>query len=167
MKRVVIIGCPGAGKSVFANKLHNKTKLPLVHLDFYYHQKENDYYNNKEQWVKRVEKLIAADSWIMDGNYTSTFDLRFKRADTIIFFDMPRRLSFYRVLKRRIEYRNKQRTDMPSDWKEKANAEFLKYVWQFSKTTRPKILAQLQKNKDKEIIVLQSPRQAQKYLDSL
>ncbi|MEY8605912.1 hypothetical protein [Muribaculum intestinale] len=32
MKKVIIIGCPGAGKSTFARKLSAKTGLPLYYL---------------------------------------------------------------------------------------------------------------------------------------
>lgn len=167
MKRVAVIGCPGAGKTTFTRKLHEKTGLPVIHLDFYYHQKKFDFYNNREAWISCVEKLINEDSWIMDGNYSSTFEQRFKRADTIIFFDYPRRISFYRTIKRRIEFRNSHRAEMPSDWKEKADKDFLKYVWNFNRDSRSRITEQLKKNKDKNIIIFLAPKQAEDYLRML
>jgi adenylate kinase family enzyme len=167
MKRIAIVGCPGAGKTTFAGKLAKKTKLPVIHLDYYYHQAKYDYYNNKSAWITRVEQLIGQDEWIMDGNYSSTFELRFKRADTIIFFDLPRRTSLYSVVKRRFQYRNKQRQEMPSDWKEKANLEFLRYVWSFNGAPRQQLIALLAQVKDKEVIVFTNRTQAEKFLAKL
>ncbi len=167
MKRVAIVGCPGAGKTTFARKLSEKTKLPVVHLDFYYHQQKYDYHNNRDAWIKRVKKLIQQDSWIMDGNYSSSFVPRFKRADTIIFFDFPRRTSMHGVVKRRIQYHNKLRVEMPSEWKEKANLEFLKYVWNFNKSDRGKILTAIKEAGDKNVIVFKNRKQANDFLKEL
>lgn len=167
MKRIAIVGCPGTGKTTFAFKLAKATKLPLVHLDYYYHQTEHDYYHDKQAWIKRVEALINQDKWIMDGNYSSTFDSRFQRADTIIFFDFPRRIALYGAIKRRIYYRNKQRQEMPSDWKEKANLEFLKYIWNFNRKHRQKTVTAMAKAKGKEIIVFTNRAQTEEYLRHL
>lgn len=167
MKRVVIIGCPGAGKTTFARKLTKKLALPLIHLDYYYHQKESDYYNDKGAWIKKVEELIRQPKWIIDGNYSSSFEQRFARADTILFFDFPRRTSISGVMKRRVYHRNKLREDMPSDWKEKANWEFLRYVWKFRGDSRNTILKALEKHKDKTIHTFKNRAAAEKFLNNL
>lgn len=164
MKRIAIVGCPGSGKTTFARQLAQKTGLPILHLDFYYHDSEQDYYSNKEEWFARVRGLIKQDLWIMDGNYGSTMLERFKRADTVIFFDVSIWTSIHGVVKRRIQYRHKQRKDMPSDWKEKANWEFMKYVWNFRKENRAKILSLLEQSAGADIVVFQSRREANEYL---
>lgn len=167
MKRIVIIGCPGSGKTTFTRKLAAKIKLPVIHLDFYYHQTKHDYCNNNEAWVAQVKKLVKQDSWIMDGNYNSTIETRCKRADTIIFFDFPRRKSLYGVIKRHIHYRNKLREEMPNDWKEKANLEFLIYVWKFRKHSREVPLKAIEYNPHADLVVFTNRRQADNYLNSL
>lgn len=167
MKRVVVIGSPGAGKTTFVRKLADKTKLPLIHLDYYYHDTNKDYYHSKEAWIARVQKLMAGDSWIIDGNYSSTIPERFKMADTIIYIDIPRRVALYRVLKRRIQYRSKLREDMPADWKEKANWEFLKYVWGYNKAYRPMIADELEKHKEKMVYILKNSKQVKNFLKGL
>lgn len=167
MKRIAIVGCPGSGKTTFTRKLAAKTKLPVIHLDFYYHQTKHDYYNNTEAWIATVKELIKQDAWIMDGNYNSTIEARFKRADTIIFFDFPRRKSLYGVVKRRIQYRNKLREEMPSDWEEKANLEFLIYVWHFRKNNREETLKAIADNHDKDLITFTNRKQANEYLDKV
>lgn len=115
MKRVAIVGSPGAGKTTFACKLHQKTNLPLIHLDYYYHQKKYDYYNDKDAWITRAKKLTQQPEWIIDGNYSRTMDQSFKNADTIIFLDYSRALTMSRVLKRWIKKDGHK--DIPEDLK--------------------------------------------------
>ena len=167
MKRVAVLGCPGSGKTTFARKLAAKTGLPLIHLDFYYHQTEHDYLHNETAWTAKAKQLISQDSWIMDGNYRSTIDLRLKRADTIIFFDFPRRKSLHGVIKRRIQYRNKRREEMPSDWQEKANLKFLLFVWRFRKNNRVKTLKAIEASSGKNIIMFTNRKQVNKYLSAV
>jgi adenylate kinase family enzyme len=166
MMRVVIVGCPGAGKTVFARKLVVKTGLPLVHLDYYYHDKSKNYETDKTAWTKKVESLVAKDRWIMDGNYSSGFPIRFKRADIVIFFDYPRRLVLYRMFKRRLIYQFKRRTDMPAGWREKIPWKFLKFVWNFNKNYRHRITDILYSDDQKNTVVFRSPADADQYLNN-
>ena len=88
-ERVLVLGCAGAGKTVFAQRLAMVTGLPLVTLDREYWQPgwtEPD----KQHWAAKVEALITAPCWIMDGNYLGTLPLRLARADTVVFLDLPR-----------------------------------------------------------------------------
>ena len=86
MKKILVIGCCGAGKSTFSKKLHKILKLPLIHLDTYYH-KPNWEEPEKEDWKKIVSSLAHRKEWIMDGNFSDTFDIRIPRSDTIIYLD--------------------------------------------------------------------------------
>jgi adenylate kinase family enzyme len=164
MKRVVILGSPGSGKSTFAQKLHNETKLPLVHLDFYYHQTEFNYYNDSSAWVDKVEQLMKPKEWIIDGNYQSTIPRRSEVADTIILFNISRWVCLYRVLKRRINYRNKERLDMPSEWREKANWYFIKYLLTFPERQLPDILKELKKYPNKQVLIFKNQKESEQYL---
>jgi adenylate kinase family enzyme len=165
MKKVAILGSPGTGKTTFSIELAKKTNLPIIHLDFYHHQLKYNYYNDLEAWIARVESLIKQRKWIMDGNYNSTLIKRCDAADTIIFFDYSRMLSIYRVLKRRLQYRNKKRQDMPDDWKEKVTWGFLVYVWQYNDHSRKKILNELSLHQDKKVLIFTKPSQAKLFLD--
>ncbi len=168
MKRVLVLGCPGSGKTTFVRQLAAQVRLPVIHLDYYYHQKEHDYYNHEPDWIEKVSQLAARDKWIIDGNYGSSLDLRLKRADTVIVFDFPRSKSVYGVLKRRVQYHKKHREEMPSDWQEKINWEFLKFVWNFKKTAGYKIATALAANDDqKAIFVFRTRKQANGYLAAL
>ncbi len=169
MKRVVIVGSPGAGKTTFSRILATKTGLPLVHLDYHYHDKSKDYYNelNKPAWRAHVLKLMEPKQWILDGNYSSTFPERFKAADTIIFLDYPTHISFGRVLKRIVISPWVERIDMPDDWEEGINLGFLKFVWLFNARYRQKITNVLEDNTNKYIVVLKNPKQATTFLEGL
>lgn len=101
MRKVLIIGSCGAGKSVIAKKFSEKLNLPLISLDQYY-WKPGWIRPSREEWRNKVMELTKKDKWIMDGNYQNTFDIRFPVSDTIILLDMNRFVCFWRIWKRRI-----------------------------------------------------------------
>ncbi len=167
MNRVVVIGCPGAGKTYFSRELARKTDLRVIHMDGYFHEEDKDYLNNREAWREKVRELAKDDKWIMEGNYKSdTFDIRFPVADVIIHMDFPRYITVPRVLKRRVQYRNKHREEMPDTWVEKIDPAFFKYVLRYHKADRPDVLRRLKEYPDKRVVTLKSPRAARRYLGS-
>lgn len=169
MKRVTIVGCPGAGKTTFARALAKKTKLPLNHLDFYYHQKEHNYEKNKQAWLSKMDELTAKKSWIIEGNYGSSYSYRIPKSDTLIFMDMPSWLSTWSVIKRRFQYRNKKRDEMPEDWKEKIDPIFFKYVLLFKIKSRTDVVNGIEKYKHQglDVIHFKTRKAAYKWLDKI
>lgn len=170
MKRVIVIGCPGSGKSTFSTTLAKLTGLPVVHLDAIYHQDiwSSDPVTKKAQWQEKIVELVNAKQWIIDGNYKSTMQIRIEAANTIIFLDYPRYLSLWRTLLRRWKFRNKKRADMPSTWKEQISWDFLKLIWNYDKEQRPNVLQQLKvQGTDKEVHILVNPEAADQFLSTL
>lgn len=168
MNRVVIIGSPGSGKTTLAKKLAYKTKLPLIHLDWFYHQKMDDYYNDKVAWRAKVRTLANGASWVMDGNYSSTLEYRVKRCDTVIFLDYSTRTALGGVFGRLLTARFKKRDDMPEDWVEKIDWSFIKYVLTFRRSKRPAIIELVrQYEKSKRIIVLKNRMEADAWQEKL
>ena len=167
MRRVMIIGSCGAGKSTLARNLGNQLSLPVIHLDTYYWQsgwQESD----REQWLEKQQELITGDRWIIDGNYGATIDTRLAAADTIIWLNFNRYLCLGRVIKRSIQYYGKVRPDMAPGCPERLNWEFLRYVWNFPKLHHDKIVERLAKYQtSKQIIVLQNPTQVSSILEQL
>lgn len=162
---MIIIGCPGTGKTTFAFQLARLTRLPLEHLDYHYYDERFDFAANRPAWRDHVAGMVAADRWIIEGNYKSTFDIRMPRADTIIFFDYPRRVAMWRALKRRVMYHRTLRPDMPPTWKEHISTGLAKTIWQFNARNRPAIHELLAAQPPhKMVVVFKRPADAQAYL---
>ncbi len=87
-RRVIVTGLAGSGKSTFSLALAAKTGLPVIHLDLYF-WKPGWVAPSETEWREKQYGVLAGDSWIADGNYHETLDLRLERADTVVFLDMP------------------------------------------------------------------------------
>ena len=98
MKRIMVLGCCGAGKSTLSKKLAARLDIPLFHLDQYY-WKPNWVESEKVAWGKVVQGLATKETWLIDGNYSGTIDIRLQRADTVIYLDYPTIVCMCRVLK--------------------------------------------------------------------
>lgn len=167
MKRVAIIGSPGTGKSTFARKLETKTALPLIHLDFYYHDKRHGYYYDNEAWRLRAAEFAHSDKWIIDGNFSKTLATRLKRADTIFYFDMPTYIAIKGIIRRWINRKNTKRLDMPDDWQEKLNWEFFWYVLKFRHKYTNGTRLLLNEVHSATIVTFNNHRQVDAYLSNL
>ena len=171
MKRVLIIGCPGSGKSTLSRRLAEDTGLPLIHLDLHYHQSDRwptDPAAKRGPWREFVQSMIDQPEWIVDGNYKGTFDIRFPAADTIIFLDFPRWLTLFRMLKRRLQFARRQRPDMPPEWREKISPDFLHFIWTYRSIERPRVLSLLDHHRDgRTIVALTNPADVNRWLRTL
>lgn len=164
MRKVLVIGPGGAGKSTVANQLGKLLNIEVIHLDKFYWQ-SGWIEMPKSEWREKVEELLGRDEWIMDGNYSGTLDLRFQACDTVIFLDMSRTLCIWRVLKRAIIYRTKSRPDMAEGCPERLTLEFILWIWNYPQRTRPKIVKMLESAcEGKRIIWLQSQADIKEFL---
>ncbi len=167
MKKIVLIGSGGSGKSTLARQLGEKLNIDVFHLDALF-WKPNWVGVPKDEQRNIQTNLVKNESWIIDGNYGGTMEIRLTAADTIIFLDIHRTICAYRVLKRMLKYRNKTRPDMGEGCQEKFDFAFLKWVWDYPKTKRPDILKRLEQlSKDKNVIMLKSPKEVQQFIELL
>lgn len=142
MERVLVVGCSGAGKTVFSWRLAERTGLPLLHLDQHF-WRAGWVPPEREIWHRQVSEFIAAARWIMDGNYGGCLALRLARADTVFFLELPRWLTLLRVLRRTLTHLGRTRADLAPGCPERFDLGFLKYIWHFNRDHRPRLLAAL------------------------
>jgi adenylate kinase family enzyme len=168
MRRVLVIGSGGAGKSTFARRLGGRLGLPVIHLDREY-WRAGWVEPPKDEWRRRVEELCAGESWVMDGNYSGTLDVRLGACDTVVLLDLPRLLCLWRVARRAFRYRGSSRPDMGEGCPEQLNKDFLVFllwVWNYPRRSRPKVLERLGEHSGaRQIYVLRSSAEAEEFLE--
>jgi adenylate kinase family enzyme len=164
MKKILIIGNCGVGKTTFSRKLAKKISLPLIHLDQHYWKPSWEKPTTVE-WRTTVSNLIQGNEWIMEGNYKSSFDIRIPAADTIIFLDYPRTLALWRALKRFVQSIGKQRPDIGGNNIEKIDLPFLKWIMTYP---REQILSEIEKYRDhQKLIIVQSPKALDDFIKNI
>ena len=167
MKRILIIGSGGAGKSTLARQLGEKTGIEVVHLDKL-HWKSGWIEPSKDEWFRIVSDIIAKDLWIIDGNYGGTMRMRIERCDTVIFLDLPRIICVWRALKRFLAYRKGGRPDMTEGCDEKLDWKFLKWIWYYPTHTKPKVESLLEQFQNtKTVIRLQSKKEVERFFQNI
>ena len=137
MRRVLVVGAGGAGKSTFARELGRRTGLPVVHLDHHY-WRPGWVPTPDPEWNERVTELLAPDAWILDGNYGGTLDLRAQACDTIILLDLPMTRSLTGIVRRRFSRRTPLQAPGCPD---RLEPEFVRWVATYRRRTRPRVLA--------------------------
>ena len=164
MKKVLVLGCCGAGKSTFSKRLHSILKLPLIHVDYYYH-KPNWQEPGKEEWAKTLKKILSQESFIMDGTYLESLNERMKKSDTIIYLDYSLTKCFFRVIKRVMTDFGKRRSDVALGCKEEFDLYFLWFVLTFNNKYRKEIIQKLHSVKnEKKVCIFKTDKHADKFL---
>lgn len=162
MKKIIVIGCPGSGKSYFSKKLKDILNYPIYHLDLIWNKPDKTTIS-REEFDSILNKIFLEDTWIMDGNYQRTLEMRINACDTIILLDFDLEVSLEGATSRV----GQQRDDMP--WKEEAlSEEFKNKILSFREEKLPEIYKLLDKYKDeKEIIIFKNREESNNFLDSL
>ena len=158
MKRVIVIGCPGSGKSTLSKRLSVLTGIPLYHLDMMYGNADKTTVE-KAVFLERLTLALKEEEWIIDGNYSSTMEMRMAVCDTVIFLDYPTDVCLDGIRARS----GKARSDIP--WVENEDdAEFIEFIKAFNEKERPKVIALIAKHHDKSIIILKSREESEAFL---
>lgn len=138
MRRVLVLGCPGSGKTTFSCRLAARTGLPIISLDRE-HWRPGWVPLPRQVWRARVAELCARPCWIMDGNYDSSLDLRLPHADTVVIFDRGLALCLARVTWRACTGLGQVRPEMAPGCPERFDLGFYRYIWNFSRRDRPNV----------------------------
>ncbi len=162
MRKVVVLGCPGAGKSTFARRLRDASGIPLYYLDMLWHNPDRTTCS-PERFDAELDKVLAKDCWIMDGNYQRTAERRLAACDTAFLLDFPLELCLAGA-EARI---GKKREDMP--WVETVfDAEFRQWILDFPQTKLPEHYRLLERYREgREIVVFRSRMEMERYLNVL
>lgn len=128
MQRIMVMGVSaGAGKSTLARKVGDRLGIDVYHLDTFY-WKPGWVEASEEEFAGKQKEVVKQDEWIMEGNYSGTYEIRAEHADTIIYVELPLSICLYRVVKRWWNNRGKTRSDLGTGCEEKLDFEFLKFI---------------------------------------
>lgn len=161
MKKILVIGCPGSGKSTFSRALHTVTAIPLIHLDQLFWNADKTTVP-KRLFLERMQQTLEKDTWILDGNYMSTMEERLQACDTVMFLDYATEVCLDGVKARK----GTARSDLP--WVElEDDAGFLEFIRTFRNETRPQILELLKRYTENETYIFSDRAEADAFLASL
>lgn len=163
MNRVMVIGCPGSGKSTFSRALHKITGIPLFHLDMLYWNPDRTTVD-KAVFRGRLADVMQKPEWIIDGNYGSTIELRLQACDTVIFLDYPLEICLDGIMERR----GKARSDMPwIEAEDEEDADFIAFIKDFREKSRPQITELLERYSHRNIHIFRNREEADVFLERI
>ena len=159
--RIIILGCSGSGKSTLAKGLQQRTGLPLFHLDNIWWNADRTHIT-REEFDSRLQAVLRGDKWIIDGDYSRTYEPRFLACDTVIFLDY----SEEDCMKGITERVGKERPDIP--WTEdRLDPALVELVSSYREENRPKVYALMAKYPDRQALIFETREQAQRWLSGL
>lgn len=162
MRKIIVIGCPGSGKTTFSEKLEKYTALPLYYLDAIWHKPDRTHISRNE-FDERMIEIFQQKEWIIDGNYSRTLEARIQNCDTIFLFDLPTEICIQGARERL----GTTRYDVP--WIDtELDSGLLQEIQMFSENVLPNIYRLLDQYKEnKQVIIFKSREQADQYLSNL
>ena len=166
MRRILIIGSNGAGKSTFSFQLAEKLNLPLVHIDQIYWRGSWDV-TPEDEFDRVVRAEAEKPAWIIEGNNIRSLPRRLERADTVFWFEFPPPLCVLNILRRERKYRGKVRPDMPDQCVSRWDLDFLKMVWAFNRKNHDRIQTLLGQYGHLNVIRFTSYRQIRRYWEQI
>ena len=158
--RILVIGCPGAGKSTFARKLRDKTGLPLYYLDMIFH-KPGRTTVTREKFDQKLMAILQTEQWIIDGNYQRTLPLRFEACTDVFFLDFP----LEQCLNGAASRIGSVREDLP--WIEQEfDPAFRQYILDFQKDQIPRIYELVERYREtRRITIFRSREETDEWLN--
>lgn len=167
-KRIMVIGCSASGKSTFSRRLSEITGIPVTHLDTLF-WKPGWIEEDRAVFREKQRRIIASDSWIIDGHYKSTMEMRLERAQLVVWYRLSRFDCITGYLRRLLNGMTKRisRPDITEGCNEKLDIEFFKYIWNFNKTQDKPVEELLKKYPGVKVITFKTRKQADVFLKRL
>ena len=159
MKKIIVIGCPGSGKTTFAEKLQARIGLPLFYLDAIWHKPDRTHVS-REEYDARLAEILSLEEWIIDGNYSRTLESRIAACDTVVLFDLPVEICLDGAISRL----GKARYDMP--WIDtELDPRLRQEIEEFPSKNLPNIYQLLQRYQEgKRVVIFKSRAEADEFL---
>lgn len=160
-EKIIILGCSGSGKSTLARALQAKTGLPLFHLDNVWWKADRTHIS-REEFDRRLDEILQGEKWIIDGDYSRTYEPRFAACDTVIFLDFCKK----DCLKGITERVGTVRGDIP--WAENTlDPQLVELVEKYRAENRPQVYALMKKYPDRRIFILKTRAEAAEFISKL
>lgn len=154
----------GAGKSTLARRLGEELEIEVIHLDRLY-WRPGWVESPLDEFRASQQENVQKEKWIIEGNYSNSFDIRAEKADTIVYIELPLSICLYRVVKRWITNIGKNRPDMADGCAEKLDWKFIKFIVktynQRKKTMAERIEAF--RKKKKKVYILKSEKEVRSF----
>ena len=159
MNKIIVIGCPGSGKTTFSEKLRDRINLPLFHLDAIWHRADRTHIS-RDEFDARLSQILSLDSWIIDGNYSRTLERRISACDTVFLFDLASEVCIDGATERL----GKKRCDMP--WVDtELDPDLRREIEEFGEKNLPAIYELFEKYKyGRMIVVFKSRAEADEFI---
>ncbi|MBS0585188.1 MAG: hypothetical protein JSR76_02665 [Verrucomicrobia bacterium] len=157
-KKFALIGLPGSGKSTFAATLGRILDIPVHHLDRHMFEpggKKRD----KQEFIEIQKAMLDEEAWVVEGCSFSTFEMRFAKADVLIYFQFSRLICFFRLFKRLFNYKR------DFGGLRIVTLEILKYTWNFDREKRTRIEELKDKYPQTEFLIFRSQKDADLFLE--
>jgi hypothetical protein len=146
MKRILVTGNAGSGKSTLAGQIADQLGLPYHSLDCVVWQ-PGWTETPKDERDRMIRELTDHEEWVIDGVSYAVQEA----ADVVIFLDVPRRVSFWRVAKRNWRYLFRSRPGLPPGCPEILIVPTLcRIIWNFPGLVRPGILERMRESRDSQ-----------------
>ena len=158
-RKIIVLGCSGSGKSTFSRRLREITDLPLIHLDNIWWKPDRTHIS-REEFDRKLEEILRTDGWILDGDYSRTYEMRFRACDTVIFLDYGFDVCMDGIVRRV----GTERPDIP--WTEQTvDPDLVRQVEAYENENRPVVLSLMEKYSEKQSIVFRSRAEADTWLE--
>ncbi|MBE5739186.1 MAG: topology modulation protein [Clostridiales bacterium] len=166
MAKIIIIGCPGSGKSTMTFKINEILNYPVLHLDKTYHI-DNNTHISRAELVEKVNSFVTShQNWIIDGNYISTIEQRIQLADTVILLDIDKDTCIQNAIGRS---KKEKTADMADGFdNSQIQNEFIEFIKNFKSNSLPKIMELLEHYKhDKKIFIFKTYSEIDDFIKAL
>lgn len=164
IKKILIIGGTGMGKSTLADNIGKQLDLPICHIDAI-HFKENWIERDVKERDEIIRRKINEPKWILDGLYKSTLKESIEKADLVVILWFSKLTQLKGIIKRHLKNYGKERNDIPG-CVDKLDVKFIRFTLDFKKKNKSIIENILRENNKNKILIFKKQKQLNKWYEN-